>query len=177
MNGELNMQGVLSRHEILAGINSEPPLVEAYLDLEAQLQVNGFDMTLRSLRQLVSAGQLALDNSQRILPEASPLPFDEDGWLMLPPGSYMLVFNEIVNLPRNVMALGRPRSSLLRCGASLHTAVWDAGYRGRSESLLVVHNGHGLRLKKDARLMQMVFMYLAQETEGYRGKYQGENTL
>lgn len=171
------MQGVLSRHEILAGINCEPPLVEAYLDLDAQLQVNGFDMTLRSLRRLASTGQLALDNKERVLPEAEALPFGGDGWLSLPPGSYMLVFNEIVSLPLNVMALGRPRSSLLRCGASLHTAVWDAGYRGRSESLLVVHNSHGLRLKKDARLMQMVFMYLAQETEGYRGKYQGENTF
>lgn len=171
------MQGVLSRQEILAGIKSQPPLVEAYLDLAAQLQVNGFDMTLRSLRRLTSAGQLALDNSQRVLPEAAELPFEDDGWLLLSPGSYMLVFNEIVNLPLNVMALGRSRSSLLRCGASLHTAVWDAGYHGRSESLLVVHNVHGLRLKQDARLMQMVFMYLAQETEAYRGRYQGENTL
>jgi dUTP pyrophosphatase len=87
-----------------------------------------------------------------------------------------VVFNEIVNIPKDVAALARPRSSLLRSGATLETALWDPGYRGRSQSLLVVYNPFGLRLKRNARLMQLVFLRLDNEAEKvYTGKYQGEN--
>ena len=87
-----------------------------------------------------------------------------------------MVFNEIVNLPKDMMAFGRPRSSLCRCGVTLHTAVWDAGYNGRSTSLLNVANPSGFRVQRDARLLQLVFIKLAREVaEGYRGIYQGEN--
>ena len=171
------MRGVLSRHEILSGIKSVPPLVEEYLDLSLQLQVNGFDLTLRSVSSFASTGQLAFDNRERILPNLEVLSFDDGGAIELAPGSYSVIFNEIVNLPKDVMALGRPRSSLLRCGASLHTAVWDAGYSGRSESLLVVYNGNGITLKRDARIMQLVFLHLTRETDGYSGIYQNENTV
>lgn len=74
------------------------------------------------------------------------------------------------------MALGRPRSSLNRCGVTIHTAVWDAGYNGRSTSMLVVNNPAGFRVQRDARVMQLVFFGMAEATaEGYRGRYQGEN--
>jgi dUTP pyrophosphatase len=73
------------------------------------------------------------------------------------------------------MALARPRSSLLRCGVTVNTAVWDAGYSGRSQSLMVVYNSHGFRLQRNARLVQLVFLRLTEETEGYHGAYQREN--
>jgi len=75
-----------------------------------------------------------------------------------------------------LMALGRPRSSLLRSGVSVHTAVWDSGYQGRSQALLVVHHPAGYRVQQGARLMQLVFWRLGSAVEqGYQGKYQGEN--
>ncbi len=84
-------------------------------------------------------------------------------------------YNEVVHLPRDIMALGRPRSSLLRCGVGVGTAVWDAGYEGRSQSLLIVHNPHGFRVQRNARITQLVFFELTGESEGYNGIYQGEN--
>ncbi len=73
-------------------------------------------------------------------------------------------------------ALGRTRSSLLRSGVALHTAVWDAGYSGRSQSLLVVYNPHGFTLTRDARIMQVVFLPLEQAArQGYSGRFLGEN--
>jgi dUTP pyrophosphatase len=73
------------------------------------------------------------------------------------------------------MALARPRSSLLRCGVNIGTAVWDAGYSGRSQSLMLVYNPSGFRVQKDARVAQLVFMTLTAETDSYAGKYQNEN--
>jgi dUTP pyrophosphatase len=91
------------------------------------------------------------------------------------PGSYIITYNEIVHIPTNLMALARPRSSLLRCGVNIGTAVWDAGYSGRSQSLMLVYNSKGFRVQKDARVAQLVFMTLTAETESYAGKYQNEN--
>ena len=56
------------------------------------------------------------------------------------------------------------------------TGVWDAGYSGRSQALMVVHNPHGFRVQKGARLVQLVFFPLDDPTgPGYQGRYQGEN--
>ena len=60
--------------------------------------------------------------------------------------------------------------------SGIETAVWDAGYCGISRSLLVVYNENGIKISKDARIMQLVFMKLSKETEGYEGIYQAENS-
>jgi dUTP pyrophosphatase len=166
---------VLSKKEIEKLIRLKPPLIEDYINLEEQLQPNGFDLTLRNVADLITPGQITMDNSRRVISELKPLEFDNNGILKLKPGSYLITLNEIVHLPKNIMALAKPRSSLLRCGVSIHNAVWDAGYSGRSQSLLVVYNPNGFTVQKNARINQLVFLQLDNDTEGYRGKYQGEN--
>jgi dUTP pyrophosphatase len=120
-------------------------------------------------------GVIGVTNAERSIPERLPIEPSEDGWYALAPGTYIIRFREVVALPLDVMAFGRPRSSVLRCGAAIHTAVWDAGYRGRSEALLVVHREDGLRLAVGARVLQLVFVRLEAPTFGYAGAYQGEN--
>jgi dUTP pyrophosphatase len=166
---------VLSGNDIRRLIKQKPPLVEGWLNIDEQVQANGFDLTLRDVALMQSAGKIALSNSQRVLSDLSPLAFNGDDCIDLAAGVYMITYNEIVHLPKHIMALGRPRSSLLRCGVNVGTAVWDAGYEGRSQSLLVVHNPRGFRVQKNARITQLVFFELTGETEGYNGVYQGEN--
>jgi dUTP pyrophosphatase len=151
-------------------------LVESMIDPQVQQQMCGVELTLQRLERYASKGSLAFDNKERQNAQTEEVAFDESGWADLEPGAYLVTFNEIVSIPKDSAAFARPRSSLLRSGASLQTALWDPGYRGRSQSLLVVHNPHGLRLKKNARLMQLVFLRLEGQAEkGYSGVYQGEN--
>ena len=167
--------GVLSGSEIRRRISQEPPLVEGFIDLDEQVQANGFDLTLRDVSVMQSAGRVTVDNRRRELSELSPLMFDITCGIDLVAGVYLITYNEIVHLPRDLMALGRPRSSLLRCGVTIGTAVWDAGYSGRSQSMLVVYNYRGFRVEKNARITQLVFFELTGESGGYQGVYQGEN--
>ena len=167
---------VLSRRDIRNLLQQNPPLIECHIDLETQLQPNGFDLTLRDISLLESAGKIATSNEQRLVSDSAPLVFDSSDFIDLIPGTYIITYNEIVHLPNNVMALARPRSSLLRCGVTVGTAVWDAGYSGRSQSLLVVYNPQGFSLQRNARITQLVFFHLTEETEGYQGIYQEENT-
>ena len=139
------------------------------------MQPNGFDLTVRETALLQSSGRIAASNNQRLVSDLAPLMFNGLGFIDLLPGAYIITFNEIVHLPKNIMALAKPRSSLLRCGVTVDTAVWDAGYSGRSQSLMVVYNSQGFRLQRDARVMQLIFLRLTEETEGYQGAYQGEN--
>lgn len=166
---------ILSREDINQLIHASPPLLEGYLNLEEQIQPNGIDLTLRDVAMMQSAGRITRDNKERIISDLTPLMFDERGFMYLVPGAYIITYNEIVNLPRDVMAFGFPRSSLLRCGATIHTAVWDAGYSGRSTSLLTVFNSQGFTIQQKARCLQLVFQRLSQPTQGYNGAYQGEN--
>ena len=169
------MTTVLSREHLERLIKQQPPLIEGYLSLDEQLQGNGFDLTLRDIALLESPGRIAIKNSQRQVSELAPLVFDGLGFINLPAGVYSITYNEIIHLPKNVMALATPRSSLLRCGVTVNTAVWDAGYSGRSQSLMVVYHPRGFRLERNARIVQLVFFRLTQETDGYQGAYQGEN--
>jgi dUTP pyrophosphatase len=169
------MTGILSREDILSLIGRDPPLVRDYVNLDEQVQPNGFDLTLREVAELQTGGRIAVSNSGRAISAQFPLSFDSQDFMELRPGAYVITFNEIVSLPKNVMATGAPRSSLLRCGVAVHMAIWDAGYSGRSQSLLVVHNPQSFRVQRNARIAQLVFMELTSETGGYEGAYQGEN--
>ncbi len=165
---------VLSRESILRRIKNEG-LISDYIDLEKQLQPNGFDCTLKAVGRLKGEGSLDFDNRERKLPEVELIDFDERGWVHLERGIYRAYINEVVKLGDDLMAFGRPRSSLVRAGANLLTAVWDAGYSGRSEVGLVVYNPDGIYLKKNARILQLVFVKLTEKTKPYTGIYSGEN--
>jgi dUTP pyrophosphatase len=168
--------GILSREDILKMLEASPPLVENLYDVQQQVQPNGIDLTLKEVALLSSAGSLGPGNESRALSSTSPLVFDSLGRIDLLPGCYLVTYNEVVNLPKNIVALARPRSSLLRCGVSIHSAIWDAGYSGRSQSLMVVYNPQGFRLHQNARIIQMVFFFLSREVaQGYQGLFQGEN--
>lgn len=169
-------KSVLTREDIVELIKGNPPLIEEAFNIDDQLQPNGVDLTVREVSSFSSSGNLTQSNDGRVLSKTAPLVFDSHGGVDLMPGAYLITFNEIVNLPANIMALARPRSSLNRCGVSVHSAVWDAGYSGRSQSLLVIYNIHGFRLHRNARVLQLVFFRLTRSvTAGYNGKFQGEN--
>jgi dUTP pyrophosphatase len=170
------MFSVLSREDILKMLGATPPLVENLCDVRQQVQPNGIDLTLKEVALFSSPGSLGTGNENRVLSSTAPLVFDGLGRVDLLPGCYLVTYNEVVNLPKNIIALALPRSSLLRCGVSIHNAVWDAGYSGRSQSLLVVYNTQGFRLHRNARIVQMVFLVLSHEVaQGYQGMFQGEN--
>ena len=169
----------LDRESIRRRLQATPSLVEGYLSLEAQLQPNGFDLSLGAMASFTGPGTapgfLTAEDAGRRLAQTSPMEFGADGSLHLEPGPYLVTFNEVVHLPLDLMAVGKPRSSLLRSGAAVHNAVWDAGYHGRSQALLVVYHPGGFTVSRDARLIQMVFLRLEQPLrEGYTGRYQGE---
>lgn len=137
------------------------------------LQPNGVDLSLDAVWRLLTPGTLGRSNADRRLAEREPLEFDADGWLHLARGGYGVRYAEQVALPSDCGGLCFPRSSLLRMGVYVPTAVWDAGYVGRGEGWLEVRSPHGVRLQRGARIVQLVLFRLSQPAQQlYAGAYQ-----
>ena len=167
---------MLNKLEIRELIDKQK-LIEGYINLDQQLTPNGFDLSLAKVFEFSSAGCLDFSNQERLLPETKEVlpqkinPEDKFGWWQLRPGGYKLRTNESVNLPNNLVALAFSRTSLLRMGAFTQHGVWDAGFCGKGEFVLTVENPHGIKLKENARVAQLVF-FSVEETEKYKGIYQ-----
>jgi dUTP pyrophosphatase len=167
---------ILADWQIRARLGDAPPLIDDLKDADTQIQPCGVDLTLRQISRFGGPGAIDYDNSARVIAERQVIEW-VDGWVYLPAGSYHVIYNERVNLPPDIMALAYPRSSLLRCGATVYTAVWDPGYSGRAEALLAVQNRDGLHLAQNARIVQLVFTRLSNPVDSqYAGRYHGENT-
>jgi len=164
---------MLNATEIRALIEEEG-LVFGYVNLEKQLQPSGFDLSLAEVRCFKGGGSVDFSNEGRRIAETEPLKPSKEGWYELPQGCYTIVYNEAVKMPLDLAAIARTRSTLLRNGATVETAVWDPGYQGRSSSLLVVSNPSGIRIKANARVAQLIFFKTGEGGLGYDGIFQGE---
>jgi dUTP pyrophosphatase len=153
---------------------------------DIQVQPCGVDLTLKRMLVWKSSGVVDFDNTCRKIAETDALPFQPDTTVEKPSGlsfvdlplcSYLVEFNETVDMPLDVMGQIFVRSSLFRSGALLNAGVIDSGYKGTVGALLQVVNPQGLRLWKDARLAQMVFHRMSEPTKGYNGIYQGREAM
>jgi dUTP pyrophosphatase len=155
----------------------EKNLLDNYIDLDKQVTPNGFDLTAGAVFIFDAFGAVDFSNKERILPacrEITPKknnPEDKFGWWHLDRGAYKIISNETINLPKDLIAIAFSRSSLLRMGAFIQNAVWDAGFKGRSEFLLIVENPYGIKLKQNARILQLIFIKINAVEQGYQGIY------
>ncbi|MBS3813559.1 deoxyuridine 5'-triphosphate nucleotidohydrolase [Candidatus Bipolaricaulota bacterium] len=142
------------------------------LDEDLQVQPAGVDLTVQDIERFAGPGVIDFDNSSRKIARGEELTDEklEGG------SSYRVTYNETIRVPEDAIGVILPRSSLMRNGGHLVSAVWDPGYEGRGQGLLQVLNPHGLIVKKDARIGQIVFIALEEEASStYEGRFQGEN--
>lgn len=166
---------MLNKEEIRQLIKGQN-LIEGYMNLDKQLTPNGFDLTVGKIFDFDSEGALDFSNNERVVPQGKEILAqkqsleDKYGWWYLKPRAYKIRTNETVNIPNNLVALAFSRTSLLRMGVFTQNGVWDAGFQGKSEFILAVQNPNGIKIKENARVIQLVFLRVEQ-TEGYDGIY------
>jgi len=167
---------MLNRQEIKRLIK-EKRLIKNYVDLETQLTPNGFDLTVSCVFEFDTQGALDFSNKERIVPEGREIPpqkrnpEDKFGWWPLKKGAYKIRTNEVVNIPNDLIGIAFTRTSLLRMGAFTQNGVWDAGFKGRSEFILVVENPKGIQIKQNARVVQLIFQGINKTSHSYKGIY------
>jgi len=160
---------------IIAGKEVAEAMIEGVIDENVQVQVNGYDMTLKKVEgyHTDSKGILDFDNSQREKPNVSVIPFNFRDSVFLRKGNYLITLDPKMDIPLDCIGRLLPRSSLVRMGCTIDAGVFDAGFYGRGQVMLTVHNLAGIKLYKNARVAQMVFDRIegGELEEGYNGIY------
>jgi len=136
-----------------------------------QKQPAGFDVTVNKI--------LAYPRDRFILsiikPENSKLEEVEarNNIFELETGAYFVELNEITTIPRDAIGILLPRSTLLRNGLDVRTALFDPGYSGQPKVMLVCHRP--ANIERFARIGQLVVLKSDRDfSSQYTGRYQGE---
>ena len=134
------------------------------------IQSNGVDLSINKI--LECSGESKINNNNYELPERKEIDIKDDYYKLHSDKSYVVVYDEVINIPDDHIGLVFPRSRLMRCNMYIETAVWDPGYEGIGEGGLVVHNGG--ELHKDLRLAQLILIPSEDSNYKYNGTHQGE---
>ena len=138
----------------------------------SSVQPAGIDLSVAEIHRFITSGRLG--KHQRILAKTEPIEPINGVW-RLNPGPYKVIYKEVVKVPYDCLAFLLPRSSLMRMGAILFSAIWDPGYIGRGEGLLVIFNPFGIEIEKESHIGQLIFIKLESLPHiVYKGVYQFE---
>lgn len=153
----------------------ENDLITGYIDIETQLQPNGFDLTVEEIFNFHPEPYNEIDFKNKLIDHRLyEMMGDKYTNILLLEGVYKFKINETVKIPPYTCAITTQRSSVMRMGNLCNVGFWDAGYHGSGYSIIRVNNP--VRVYRDARLIQIYFMDLNDTSKlMYSGVYQGEN--
>lgn len=134
----------------------------------------GFDLRVGEVFR-IKEGEAFLGETERFTPETELIAgFGKEKEITLKPGEYILVKTiEKVNLPDNIAAIFRPRSTLQRSGIGLFTATASPGYSGELSFGMCNLGKNNFRLELGARIVHILFFNTSENFSSYRGQWQG----
>lgn len=157
---------VISDKEIKELCSGELPLIRDAIDFSTQLQPTGFDVTVQKITRMTGIGQIGGPYQSQVAKEEEIKA--NNGWYTLDAGSYLVYINEYVNIPKDLMGLAFPRSTLFRSGGMLQTGVWDGGFQGRGRLGLFVVGIDHLKIQEQCPIAQLVFFRSANVENGFQ---------
>lgn len=134
----------------------------------------GFDLRVGEVF-VIEGGEAFLGETERHTPRAGSIAkYGEKRDIVLKPGDFVLVKTiEKVNLPKDVAAIFRPRSTLQRSGIGLFTATASPGYSGELIFGMGNLGKNDFRLELGARIVHILFFKTSDNISEYRGQWQG----
>jgi deoxycytidine triphosphate deaminase len=163
------MPRILSGEEIA-------PLIQKVLFAESgeQKQPAGYDVTVANIQSFPEE-RFTLGIAKGENSALTQVPFNEGKYFDLEKGAYFVDLNEITTIPHDAIGILLPRSTLLRNGLDVRTALFDPGYSGQPKVMLVSYRR--ARIEKFARIGQLIILKSdAEFSQKYSGRYQGEKS-
>lgn len=150
---------------------------DGQLDPE-QLQPNGIDLRVGEIYEIENTAILRDDkyvkgDRKELEPKTSTLSFIENkSYRLKRLTPYIIVYDEIIEIPEGHIGYVFPRSRLMRSGGFLTTAMWDQGYKGRGEGLLMPLNN--IIIEDNMRIAQFTLLEALRGEMLYDGDHQRE---
>lgn len=119
--------------------------------------------------------QYGITDTQKILPEHVPMELTKcslgEGWMLNPYSTYIFEVDRPIHINPNSAQFYLPRSSLLRTGINVITALGDSDFNGTLSFLAVNEANVPLFLEKGVRFAQLID-FNVDEAGLYNGDYQ-----
>lgn len=160
--------------------------VSRLINKKIQMQPNGIDLTIETIREIPRGLELDFTNDKRHVPEGRII-FDSrlydavsvvlnehhviKRWLNHDLKPYLVTYHERIEVPENMSAIVIHRSSVIRGAAFLTSSWYDSGYKGYGNGCL--YAVPGMKIWDWTRIAQIIYYY-ADPAYLYNGKYQEE---
>lgn len=135
----------------------------------------GFDLRLGKLFKLKGEGFLGV--LERTTPEVELVAeYDPQKQMsvIIKPGEYFLTETiEKFNMPLDLLAIIKPRTTLHRSGIITRVSIVDPGYSGTIHPAIYNAGGVDVKLEMGARYVNAMFFEVKGTTNAYRGQWQG----
>lgn len=139
---------------------------------EDQIQPNGVDLRVDTVYEITGRAYLGEDSVMDFQNMRKKKVLQVDGEFILEAGRHYAVdFKESVSVPDGYCGIIYPRSSLLRAGAFVTSALWDTGFQGSLGGF--IRPLCDIYVAEGARLAQIVFTKAEFSGHRYDGRYQG----
>lgn len=144
---------------------------------EDMVQMHALDIRIDKLYRITSGffvpeqGKTSQSRKEEIIPTVEPVMPPREIFC-LAPGVYSFEAVQSVEMAEGEAGWLVPRSSLTRNGVDVRSALYDAGYKGGVNGIIIVHGHHGCSIEKGARIAQFVIVK-AETAKLYDGQYQG----
>lgn len=164
-------------------INGEQILREKYPDLdEKQYQPAGIDLKLGKI-ETFDVGQnkfYGIIDGLKVLPSRSELKMNalsvngqiKSVYSLRPGVPYIATVENKIQIDESCLQFYKPRSSLLRCGTNVMTAVGDPDFYGHLSFLVINYLPVDFVITKGERFAQLVDIKVDGVSYGYDGDYQ-----
>lgn len=137
----------------------------------AKAQV-GYDLTLKSIKR-IHGGSVMADKTA-VIPYTDESVTVQDGKQVyeLAPDTYSITFEQGIKLPNTKTAFIRHRSSVLRCGATITSGVYDPAFYADEIGAVMVTT-QPITIEVGARVAQLI-VFDNNEAEAYNGQWLGD---
>ena len=154
--------------------------------LEENIQQVGIDLRVKNIYQLSPrfhldiceytnchcAGNIPKEGKTQIFVNKDIV--FENGVCMLSPGYYEVEFEEGCKLDKNVTLDLKTRSSLVRCGVTIHNGMFDPGFETENIGCFLEVR-FPIILEKGSRLAQAIVYDCSDVENVYNGQWQHDN--
>jgi dUTP pyrophosphatase len=145
--------------------------------LEENVTQHGYDLRLKRVFKSRDMGYIPSGHKKTILPlydeiECKVCSGDTKIW-SLDRGYYMVDFIEGCDIPSTLMGLIVQRSSLARCGAWIHSSIFDAGFKTDCIGTFM-EVFEPIRIEYEARVAQFIGYDCTEVLTLYNGQFQND---
>jgi len=133
----------------------------------------GFDLRLGKVWKIKGEGYLGVEDRKTCQVKLYAEVGKKKSIIIKPNDFYLVTTIEKVNLPKNLVGIIKPRSTLQRMGVYVRTTQVAPGYCG--ELTFAIKNVGPCKVKVDlgARIVHIMFAQVSGKTALYRGQWKG----